>query len=79
VKGNSVTAIIDCNIQQNRPLPRDPGDTITNTGIILVGQQIDENSFLDVSLKKPCFIFKLCITSSLNYKNSFLIYFIGVG
>ena len=36
VKGNSITAIVDCKKQQNREIAREPGDTIANDGIILL-------------------------------------------
>ena len=36
VKGNSITAIVDCKKQQNREIAREPGDTIASDGIILL-------------------------------------------
>ena len=51
VKGNSVTAIVDCGRQQNRAIDRKSKDTISTSGIILLGQQIDDNTFFNVSLK----------------------------
>ena len=48
VKGNSITAIIDCKKQQNRAIKREAGDTIINDGIILLAQQIDDNTFFEV-------------------------------
>ena len=48
VKGNSVTAIIDCKKQQNREIKREAKDTIIHDGIILLAQQIDDNTFFEV-------------------------------
>ena len=50
VKGNSVTAIIDCKKQQNREIKREAKDTIIHDGIILLAQQIDDNTFFEVCL-----------------------------
>jgi hypothetical protein len=50
VKGNTVTSIVDCVTQQNRPLPRKEGDTLATSGVIVVGQQIEDNTFLEVLL-----------------------------
>ena len=49
VKGNTITAIIDCKKQQNRAIKREAGDTIIHDGIILLAQQIDDNTFFEVS------------------------------
>ena len=54
VKGNSVTAIIDCKKQQNREIKREAKDTIIHDGIILLAQQIDDNTFFEV-----CFLWFL--------------------
>ena len=48
VKGNTITAIIDCKQQQNRAIKREAGDTIIHDGIILLAQQIDDNTFFEV-------------------------------
>ena len=48
VKGNSVTAIIDCKKQQNREIKREAKDRIIHDGIILLAQQIDDNTFFEV-------------------------------
>ena len=61
MKGNTVTSIVDCKDQQNRPLPRESGDTITNSGVILIGQQIEENTYLDVS--------QICNFKTIHYKS----------
>jgi len=51
VKGDSVTVIADCERQQTRPLPRPAGDAVTNDGILLLGQQIDDNTFFEGDLQ----------------------------
>ena len=48
VKGNTITAIVDCKKQQNRAIERQAGDTIIHDGIILLAQQIDDNTFFEV-------------------------------
>ena len=45
MKGNSITAIVDCKKQQNREIARDPEDTIATDGIVLLGQEIEDNTF----------------------------------
>lgn len=50
VKGNSITTLVDCKQQTNRPIQRDSKDTISTSGIILLAQQIDDNTFFNVSL-----------------------------
>ena len=45
VKGNSITAIVDCKKQQNREIARVPEDTIATDGIVLLGQEIEDNTF----------------------------------
>ena len=55
VKGNTVTTIADCNNKRhvNRPMQRDSDDdTISTSGIILLGQLIDDNTFFNVSLRQ---------------------------
>lgn len=52
VKGNTATIIVDCEKQQNRPLQRRPGESITTSGIILLAQQIDDNTFFEASQKR---------------------------
>ena len=52
MKGNSATAIIDCKRQQNRPINRGKLDTITNSGIVLLAQQIDDNTFFNGDLQQ---------------------------
>ena len=51
VKGNTVTTIADCNNKRhvNRPMQRESdGDTISTSGVILLGQLIDDNTFFKV-------------------------------
>ena len=48
-KGNSVTVMSDCSRQQTRPLERAPADAVDTSGIILLAQQIDDNTFFEVS------------------------------
>lgn len=48
LKGNSVTVIVDCSKQQNRPIQRLPKDAVDTSGIILLAQQIDDNTFFEV-------------------------------
>ena len=65
VKGNSVTAIVDCGRQQNRAIDRQSKDTISTSGIILLGQQIDDNTFFNVSgllVSVPIPLFAICPT-----------------
>ena len=45
MKGNSITAIVDCKKQQNREIARVPEDTIATDGIVLLGQEIEDNTF----------------------------------
>lgn len=52
VKGNSITAIIDCKKQQNREIARDPGDTIANDGIVLLGQEIEDKTFFEGEIQQ---------------------------
>lgn len=44
IKGNSVTMILDCSQQITQELKRNT--TISNSGIVMVGQQLDETSYL---------------------------------
>ena len=64
VKGNTITAIIDCKKQQNRAIKRESGDTIIRDGIILLAQQIDDNTFFEV-VKIFCFKFQIYILQSI--------------
>jgi len=48
VKGNSVTAILDCKEQDTATIDRGNMELKTD-GIILYGQEIDDKSFFDVS------------------------------
>ena len=51
VKGNSITAISDCKKQQTRAIDRGgQDDALSNTGIVLLAQEIDDNTFFDVSI-----------------------------
>ena len=57
VKGNSVTAILDCNEQDTQEIKRNKV-TLKTDGIILFGQEIDDQEYFDVrcpflSLKLP--------------------------
>ena len=56
VKGNSITAIIDCKKQQNREIDRAPGDTIANDGIVLMGQEIEDNTFFEGQIQQLLFV-----------------------
>lgn len=47
VKGNAVTLIKDCEQQVTKPLPRQ-GLKLSNSGIILIGQQLLDESFYSV-------------------------------
>lgn len=40
--------IVDCKRQQTRAINRGRGDAISNSGIILLAQQIDDNTFFEV-------------------------------
>ena len=55
VKGNSITAIVDCKKQQNREIARVPEDTIATDGIVLLGQEIEDNTFFPGSLNFTSF------------------------
>lgn len=44
IKGNSATLILDCNIPVSQELRRNT--TISKSGIILIGQQLDETLYL---------------------------------
>ena len=52
MKGNSITAIVDCNKQSNRAIARSPDDTIATDGIVLLGQAIEDNTFFSGVPKK---------------------------
>ena len=45
VKGNSATVIVDCVRQQTRPLSRRAADAISTSGVVLLAQQIDDDTF----------------------------------
>ena len=64
IKGNSITAIADCKKQQTRAIDRGGGkdDALSNTGIVLLAQEIDDNTFFDV---RKYFVCKL--SSVLDY------------
>ena len=49
VKGNSVTAILDCNDQDTQEIKRNKVNLKTD-GIILFGQEIDDQEYFDVRL-----------------------------
>lgn len=44
IKGNSVTMILDCDVQVTKELKRNT--TISNSGILMIGQQLDETFYL---------------------------------
>lgn len=44
IKGNSVTMILDCDTQFTQELKRN--STISKTGIMIIGQQLDETFYL---------------------------------
>lgn len=44
IKGNSVTMILDCDKQITKELKRNT--TISNSGIVMIGQQLDETFYL---------------------------------
>lgn len=50
MKGDSVTAIADCKRQQSRPVTR--SGPVTNSGIVLLAQQIDDDTFFQGSLQQ---------------------------
>ena len=56
VKGNSITAIIDCKKQQNREIDRPPGDTIASDGIVLMAQEIEDNTFFEGQIQQLLFV-----------------------
>ena len=47
VKGNSATAILDCNEQDTQEIKRNKV-TLKTDGIILFGQEIDDQEYFDV-------------------------------
>lgn len=49
VKGNSVTLLVDCEATTNMLLPRHSPSHLSNAGIILIGQQLLEDKYFDVS------------------------------
>ncbi|CAB4069844.1 COL5AS [Lepeophtheirus salmonis] len=53
IKGNTITALADCGRrQQNQEIKRPDGETLSNSGIILLGQQIDDNSFFEGEIQQ---------------------------
>lgn len=56
VKGNSITAIVDCKKQQNREIAREPGDTIASDGVILMAQEIEDNTFFKGQIQQLQFV-----------------------
>ena len=50
VKGNSVTAILDCKEQDTQEIKRNKV-TLKTDGIILFGQEIDNQEYFDVRLR----------------------------
>ena len=48
VKGNSATALLDCEEQDTKEISRNKAQLRTD-GIILYGQEIDDEAFFDVS------------------------------
>jgi hypothetical protein len=49
VKGNSATALLDCEQQDTKEISRNKAQLRTD-GIILYGQEIDDEAFFDVSV-----------------------------
>jgi collagen type V/XI/XXIV/XXVII alpha len=49
VKGNSATALLDCEQQDTKEISRNKAQLRTD-GIILYGQEIDDEAFFDVSI-----------------------------
>ena len=47
IKGNSATAILDCNEQDTREIKRNKIQLKTD-GVILFGQEIDDTDYFDV-------------------------------
>ena len=50
IKGNSATAILDCNQQDTREIKRNKIQLKTD-GVILFGQEIDDTDYFDVRPK----------------------------
>ena len=48
IKGNSATAILNCKQQDTKEIKRNKADLKTD-GIILFGQEIDDDDYFDVS------------------------------
>ena len=71
MKGNSITAIVDCKKQQNREIARVPEDTIATDGIVLLGQEIEDNTFFPGSLNFISF-FKLVVGGYRTQVRSYL-------
>lgn len=54
IKGDTVTLILDCAQQISKELRRNQGETISVTGIIIIGQQIVEGNVYLVSRNFEC-------------------------
>ena len=65
MKGNTITAIVDCKKQQNRALKLEARDTITNDVIVLLGQQIDDNTFFEVCFSMAKVLLKYFVFYSI--------------
>lgn len=51
IKGNSATAILDCHGQDTKEIKREKAELKTD-GIILFGQEIDDDNYFDVGFIK---------------------------
>lgn len=63
IKGNVVTLIKDCEQQVTRPLPRQ-GQKLSSSGIILIGQQLLDESFYSVREWEVAVCARSCILYS---------------
>ncbi|CAG0890628.1 unnamed protein product [Cyprideis torosa] len=52
VKGNSVTVIFDCDVQETLELVRDEIGMLTNTGLIVVGQHLIDGRYFEGSIQQ---------------------------
>ena len=66
VKGNSVTAILDCNEQDTQEIKRNKV-TLKTDGIILFGQEIDDQEYFDVR----DFLFEKIREKNINFRATF--------
>ena len=66
VKGNSVTAILDCNEQDTQEIKRNKV-TLKTDGIILFGQEIDDQEYFDVR----DFLFGKIREKNINFRATF--------